>query len=232
MVGRMGWAGVPAWAGIVFRQEAPGKPIEWRKHPGTTDGKTAHFWHYPAIFPDNWAKSDSIAPVMLERMHPLIEAVTEPLAKPDDSPSREAHGGCLRLQGLDPSGRSWSRVANPVLPHRHVERFEMRLPVLAALAVPPALCLGLLFANALRIIFGKPATRLDGCAVAIAVLPAYGLATILLCSLMPIYSAAEKHWIAKETLLRIDPDAPDLGAYEFKVAAQKRKEINAITGVE
>jgi hypothetical protein len=42
----------------------------------------------------------------------------------------------------------------------------------------------------------------------------------------------EKHWLAQETLLRIDPDAPDLGAYEFKIAAQQRKEINAITGVK
>ena len=70
------------------------------------------------------------------------------------------------------------------------------------------------------------------CAVAVAVLPAYPLAIIILCLLTPIYSAGEKHWIAKETLLRVDPEAPDLGAYEFKVAAQKRKETNAITGVE
>ena len=32
--------------------------------------------------------------------------------------------------------------------------------------------------------------------------------------------------------LRSELDAPDLGAYEFKIAAQKRKEINAITGVK
>jgi hypothetical protein len=102
----------------------------------------------------------------------------------------------------------------------------------AALAAPPVLCLCLLFANALRSILGKPAARLAQCATAIAVLPAYPIAILLLCALTPIYSVAEKRWLAKETLLRIDPDAPDLGAYEFKVAAQKRKEINAITGVE
>jgi hypothetical protein len=121
----------------------------------------------------------------------------------------------------------WSLAALPFM-----KRFGMERLVLAALAVPPAVFLGLLLANALRSLFGKPASRLAACTVAIAVLPAYGLATILLCSLMPIYSAAEKHWIAQEALLRIDPDAPDLGAYEFKVAVQKRKEINAITGVE
>jgi len=102
----------------------------------------------------------------------------------------------------------------------------------AAFAAPPALCLCLLFANALRSILGKPAARLAQCTTAVAVLPAYPIAIILLCALTPIYSAGEKRWLAKETLLRIDPDAPNLGAYEFKVADQKRKEINAITGVE
>ncbi len=103
---------------------------------------------------------------------------------------------------------------------------------LTALASPVTLCLGLLFLNALRSILGKPAARLAQCTTVIAVLPAYPIAIILLCALTPIYSAGEKRWLAKETLLRIDPDAPDLGAYEFKVAAQKRKEINAITSVE
>ena len=103
---------------------------------------------------------------------------------------------------------------------------------LAALAAPPVLCLCLLFANALRSLLGKPAARLAQCTTAVAVLPAYPIAILILCALTPIYSAGEKRWLAKETLIRIDPDAPDLGAYEFKIAAQKRKEINAITGVE
>ncbi len=103
---------------------------------------------------------------------------------------------------------------------------------LAALASPVTLCLLFLFLNALRSLSGKPSARLAQCTTAVAVLPAYSIAMILLCAIMPIYYAGEKHWLAKETLLRIDPEAPDLGAYEFKVAAQKRKEINAITGVE
>jgi len=103
---------------------------------------------------------------------------------------------------------------------------------LAALAAPPALCVALIFANALRAILGKPHSRLAQAATAVAVLPAYPIAVLLLCSLTPIHHAEEKRWLAKETLLRIDPNAPDLGAYEFKIAAQKRKEINAITGLE
>ena len=125
----------------------------------------------------------------------------------------------------------WSLAALPIL-ERIVKADLLNDYTLAALAAPPALCLGLLFANALRSILGKPAACLAQCATAVAVLPAYPIAILLLCALTPIYSAAEKRWLAKETLLRIDPDAPDLGAYEFKVAAQKRKEINAITGVE
>lgn len=119
---------------------------------------------------------------------------------------------------------AWSLAALSCL-----ERFGMNSLILAALAIPPALCLGLVFASALRAMFGKPAARLVQCTTALAVLPAYPIAILILCTLTPIYSAAEKHWLAKETLLRIDPDAPDLGAYEFKIAAQKRKEINAIT---
>jgi hypothetical protein len=125
----------------------------------------------------------------------------------------------------------WSLAALPFVEFLMGKKF-MNDFTLAALAAPPALCLCLLFANALRSILGKPAARLAQCATGIAVLPAYPIAILILCALTPIYSAGEKHWLAKETLLRIDPDAPDLGAYEFKIAAQKRKEINAVTGVK
>lgn len=118
---------------------------------------------------------------------------------------------------------AWSLAAFPGL-----VRFEMGNLTLIALAAPPALCLGLLFAHSLRAILGRPAARFAQCAIAVAVLPAYPLAIIALCSLIPLHSAAERRWLAKETLLRINPAAPDLGAYEFKIAAQKRKEINAI----
>jgi hypothetical protein len=125
----------------------------------------------------------------------------------------------------------WSLAALPVVEHLTKANLLNNF-TLAALAAPPVLCLCLLFANALRAILGKPAVRLAQCATAVAVLPAYPITIILLCALTPIYSAGEKRWLAQETLLRIDPDAPDLGAYEFKVAAQKRMDINAITGVE
>lgn len=121
----------------------------------------------------------------------------------------------------------WTLVALPL-----VVRFGMNRYSLTALAGPAVLCLCIVFANALRSIMGKPAARLAQCTTAIAVLPAYPLAIIALCALTPIYPAAEKRWLAKETLIRFNPEEPDFGAYEYRVAAQKRKEINAITGVE
>ena len=55
---------------------------------------------------------------------------------------------------------------------------------------------------------------------------------IALCLTLPIFIASERHWLAQDTLFRTAPDAPDLGAYEFKIAAEKRREINAILGFE
>ncbi len=121
----------------------------------------------------------------------------------------------------------WSLVTLPF-----VVRFGLETKTLIAIAAPPALCLGLVFANALRSILGKPAARLAQTATAIAVLPVYPIAILTLCALTPIYSAGEKRWLAKETLTRIVPDAHDFGAYEYKVAAQKRRETNAILAVE
>ena len=113
-----------------------------------------------------------------------------------------------------------------------IERFGMGKFTLIALAGPPAFCLCLILGNALRALLGKPAARLAQASTAFAVLPAYALAVLALCALMPIFSAGEKRWLAKEALLRIDPDDPNLGAYEYKIAAQRRKEINAILGVD
>jgi len=117
----------------------------------------------------------------------------------------------------------WAVAAFPI-----VKNFE--LPYYLIFFAPPALCLCFLLANALRMIFEKSSIRFTQAATALAVLPVYPMAIVALCFILPIYHAGEKHWLEKETLIRIDPDAPDLGAYEFKVAAQKRKEINAIMG--
>lgn len=119
----------------------------------------------------------------------------------------------------------WSLFAFPIIKH-------VRIPDYLIYAGPPAICLCLLFANALRVIFDKSSARFTQVATALAVLPIYPIAIVALCLQLPTYHAGEKKWLSRETLLFIDPDAPDLGAYEFKVAAQMRKEINAILGFE
>jgi hypothetical protein len=111
-------------------------------------------------------------------------------------------------------------------------RFGASKWTLGALAAPLALVLCMVLVEILRWLFGKPAVRIFKTTTAIAVLPAYAIAIVALCLLMPIYHSAEKHWIAKDTLTRINPDAADLGHYEFKVAAQMRREINAMMGYE
>lgn len=111
-----------------------------------------------------------------------------------------------------------------------VVKFSLNTPMQIALAAPVMGWLAFVFFHALRILLGSAGSRIIQSATATAVLPAYALAAITLCCLVPIYKAGEKHWVPQDTLIIIDPDAPDLGAYEFRVAAQKRKETNAILG--
>ncbi len=121
----------------------------------------------------------------------------------------------------------YSLVAYPVL-----VKFGLNTYTQIGLAAPLVGWLGFVFFNGLRIILGNARSRIIQTATAIAVIPAYPLAIISLCLALPPYHAREKHWLAKDKLHLIDPNAPDLGAYEFRVATQKRKEVNAIMGIE
>lgn len=103
---------------------------------------------------------------------------------------------------------------------------------LIAVAIAPAIWLGNVMLGILLAVLGKAAGRIPRLATSAALLPAYAAAIIALCLTIPIFISGEKHWIAKDTLFRIDPSAPDLGAYEFKIAAQKRKEIKAILEID
>lgn len=116
-------------------------------------------------------------------------------------------------------------VAYPVLLNvrlNDLTRFCLSLPLLGWLAF--------VFFNGLRIFFGSASSRLIQTATAIAVLPAYPLSILALCITLPIYIKAERQGLVEDKLIFIDPETSELGAYEFKVAAQKRKEINAILG--
>jgi hypothetical protein len=116
-------------------------------------------------------------------------------------------------------------VAYPVL-----VKFHLTTMTKIGLAAPLIGWLGFVFFNGLRIILDSARSRLIQTATAVAVIPAYPLAIIALCLTLPLYHEGEKHWIVQDKLHLIDPDAVDLGAYEFKIAAQKRKETNAIMG--
>jgi hypothetical protein len=116
----------------------------------------------------------------------------------------------------------WALSAFPI-----IQKSDMSQSMLVAMATVPALCLGYILFSLLR----KPASRIARVATSAALLPAYSTAIIALCLTIPIFMASEKHWIQQDTLFRINPDAPDFGAYEFRVAAQKRKEIKAILGL-
>ena len=121
----------------------------------------------------------------------------------------------------------WVFAAYPLVVH-----FESSWFVRLILSVPLVLFLGLLAATFFGSIISKPVNRLAHAAAVLAALPACPLAAVALFAVLPLHQASEKCWLAQETLLRIDPDAPDLGAYEFRLAAQKRRETNAILGME
>jgi hypothetical protein len=121
----------------------------------------------------------------------------------------------------------YSFAAYPVL-----TKYNLTLPVQIGLAAPLVGWLGFAFFNGLRIILGSASSRIIQTATSMAVIPAYALTIIALCSILPIYHAGEKFWIPQDKVHLIDPNAADLGAYEFRIAAQKQKETNAILGIE
>lgn len=121
----------------------------------------------------------------------------------------------------------WSLCAYPIM----MLNIGNTIPVLISMAGIPALWLVTISRNILLTVIGKSTGRILRIATTSALLPAYASAIIALCLTVPLFVASEKHWMKQDTLFRVNPDAPDLGAYEYKVAAQKRKEINAILGL-
>jgi hypothetical protein len=121
----------------------------------------------------------------------------------------------------------WSLAAYPAL-----VRFGVSAPALVGLSTVPLIWVANVFLNVMQAILGKPTQRIVRTAVSAALPTAYAMGIIVLCLSLPIFVASEKNWVPRDTLFRIDPDVPDLGAYEFKVAAQLRKETNSILGFD
>ena len=120
----------------------------------------------------------------------------------------------------------WSLSAYPVLVH-----FGLSRPLLIALAAVPMLWLGNVFLTTLRTFLGKPPQRILLISSSFALPAAHAAGIIALCLTLPLITVSEKHWLPQDTLFQLDPDAPDLGAYEFKVSAQVRKETNSALGI-
>jgi hypothetical protein len=102
---------------------------------------------------------------------------------------------------------------------------------LTAIAAPLALWGAVVFFNSLLGIIGKAPQRITLAATSLAVLPVYLAAIAVTPLLLPVYKASEIHWLAQDTLFNPDADAPDLGLYDFRLAAQKRKETREILGL-
>ena len=111
-------------------------------------------------------------------------------------------------------------------------RFGMEGTALHALAAAPAFWLATVLWNALRAIIGKAAERISLAATSMALFPSYAVAVILISLLLPVFKASEAHWLSKDTIHNLDPDLPDFGSYEIRIAAQKRKETRTILGLE
>lgn len=113
-----------------------------------------------------------------------------------------------------------------------VMKYGLDTPVLIGLTAPVAFWLSVVFGNGLHGLIGRAQHRISLAATSMAILPCLSFAIITVLAVLPLYKASEIHWLAQDTLYSIDPDAPDLGQYEFRVATQKRKEIREALGME
>lgn len=121
----------------------------------------------------------------------------------------------------------WSLAAYPVL-----VRFGDTIPTRIAVCSVPVLWLGNILLNLVLAVIGNPSQRIARTTTSIALIPAYAMGITALCMTLPIFITSEKHWVRQDSFFHINAEAPDLGAYEFKIARQKKKEINAILGFE
>jgi hypothetical protein len=179
---------------------------------GRAYGIQAFLFHFPAIHLAAILLSLLLAPAVLIRWRLSIRL------DPFGIPARPGMMPIMLLALL----LVWALSAFPILEH-----IDMRPSILIAMATIPSLCVGYPLFSLLR----KPASRIARTAISAALLPAYAVAIPALCLTIPLFTASEEHWIKQDTLFRINPDAPNLGAYEFRVATQRRKETNAILGL-
>lgn len=84
--------------------------------------------------------------------------------------------------------------------------------------------------SVLRALLGKQGLRLRRAIIARAMLPAVALAMIIAAVVLPLFLASAQKRIAKDELTRVA--SRGFSRYEAEVADLKRKEVNAILGIE
>lgn len=104
--------------------------------------------------------------------------------------------------------------------------------VIKVFSAVPTFCLCVVFWNLLQAVMGKTGQRISLAATTMALVPTYAVAIIFVSLTLPLFRASEENWLAKDTIHNLDLDAPDFGQYEFRLAAQKRRETRSILGME
>ncbi len=87
-----------------------------------------------------------------------------------------------------------------------------------------------LFVTVLRAVFSKPMRVLMAGAIARTLIPTYATGMLLMVWWVPALIAAEAYWFKNDQFTKLDPEFPGMTSFEYKVAAQLRKETREILG--
>ncbi len=77
----------------------------------------------------------------------------------------------------------------------------------------------------IRALFGRRGQLVRRIALSRIMLPAYATGMLLLAAMTFVYHAAEKHWLAKDTLMMWTVEKPGIGRYEYDAAQQFQKDF-------
>ncbi len=83
-----------------------------------------------------------------------------------------------------------------------------------------------------RALCGTPGRLLHSSVVARMVVAAYALAALLMISTVPFFKAAAYRWFEQDQLIKPDPAFPAWTTFDYKVAAQMRKELRETLGYD
>ncbi|HEY1120564.1 MAG TPA: hypothetical protein VGE67_03155, partial [Haloferula sp.] len=82
-----------------------------------------------------------------------------------------------------------------------------------------------MIAATLRGLFSSTEHFLKRVTLSRAVMPAYVLAFLLTVLSLPLSHTLEKHWVSKDELMAVTPEAPSMSRYEDEITHALRKEI-------